>query len=64
VEPLEGAEVEERVVLVSDVVCERMQRREMVRVWRRNREGVERVGKERGRDTSMEDGLLEVSSMV
>jgi len=36
----------------------------MVLVWRRNRERVERVGKERGRDTSMEDGLLEVSSMV
>jgi len=43
----EGAEVEERVVLVSDVVCSRTRRREMVRVWRRNGGRVERVGKER-----------------
>jgi len=47
VEPPERAEVEERGALVSDVVCERMRRREMVRVWLRNRGRVERVGKER-----------------
>ena len=53
-EPSEGAEVEERGVLMSDVVCERMRRRETGGGGR-----VERVRKEREKGLDVARGGLD-----